>query len=63
MCKYVINHVTTIVFRVKKVFSMVGKQFDFLDICYKKVNIAIYEPRSEKTGLRGFRPGPTQTGL
>ena len=23
----------------------------------------IYEPRSEKTGLRGFRPGPTQTGL
>ena len=22
----------------------------------------IYEPRCEKTGLRGFRPGPTQTG-
>ena len=22
-----------------------------------------YEPRSEKTGLRGFRPGPTQTWL
>ena len=22
-----------------------------------------YELRSEKTGLRGFRPGPTQTGL
>ena len=22
-----------------------------------------YEPRSEKTGLRGFRPGPPQTGL
>ena len=21
------------------------------------------EPRSEKTGLRGFRPGPTQTRL
>ena len=21
------------------------------------------EPRYEKTGLRGFRPGPTQTGL
>ena len=21
------------------------------------------EPRSEKTGLGGFRPGPTQTGL
>ena len=23
----------------------------------------IYEPRGEKTGLRGIRPGPTQTGL
>ena len=23
----------------------------------------LYEPRSEKTGLRGFRPGLTQTGL
>ena len=22
-----------------------------------------FEPRHEKTGLRGFRPGPTQTGL
>ena len=22
-----------------------------------------YEPLCEKTGLRGFRPGPTQTGL
>ena len=22
-----------------------------------------YEPRCEKTGIRGFRPGPTQTGL
>ena len=22
-----------------------------------------YEPRSEKTGLGGFRPGPSQTGL
>ena len=21
------------------------------------------EPRCEKTGLRGFRPGPTKTGL
>ena len=23
----------------------------------------LFEPRSEKTGLRGFRPSPTQTGL
>ena len=25
--------------------------------------IILSEPRREKTGLRGFRPGPTQTGL
>ena len=24
---------------------------------------ALFEPRRQKTGLRGFRPGPTQTGL
>ena len=23
------------------------------------IAVSIYEPRSEKTGLRGFRPGPT----
>ena len=28
-----------------------------------KVFMEITEPRSEKTGLRGFRPGPTQTRL
>ena len=27
------------------------------------LKLRIYEPRCEKTGLRGFRPGPTQTGL
>ena len=27
------------------------------------VLLLFYEPRSEKTDLRGFRPGPTQTGL
>ena len=35
---------------------------------YKKAGTAgillrIFEPRSEKTGLRGFRPGLTQTGV
>ena len=25
--------------------------------------VPLNEPRREKTGLRGFRPGPTQTGL
>ena len=28
-------------------------------LCLRRV----YEPRSEKAGLRGFRPGPTQTRL
>ena len=28
-----------------------------------EVSPIYYEPRCEKTGLRGFRPGPTQTGL
>ena len=29
----------------------------------KKIVSKQYEPRCEKTGLRGFRPGLTQTGL
>ena len=28
-----------------------------------KFCISLNEPRREKTGLRGFRPGPSQTGL
>ena len=34
--------------------------------CTKDMNFAtviVYEPRSEKTGVRDFRPGPTQTRL
>ena len=27
------------------------------------IYLMIIEPRRQKTGLRGFRPGPTQTGL
>ena len=30
---------------------------------YRSNKSGIYEPRSEKTGLRGFRPGPTQSRL
>ena len=26
-------------------------------------NLTLFEPRRQKTGLRGFRPGPTQTEL
>ena len=42
------------------------------DLClYKKMDPRgqsvpaqeLFEPRCEKTGLRGFRPGPTQTRL
>ena len=28
-----------------------------------KLEQELYEPRCEKTSLRGFRPGPTLTGL
>ena len=28
-----------------------------------KCMVTVYEPRCEKTGLQGFRLGPTQTGL
>ena len=35
-----------------------------LAMCYQVHKMkTVYEPRSEKTGLQGFRPGPTQTGL
>ena len=38
--------------------------FDTLDIAFQHVSeFCINEPRCEKTGLRGFRPGPTQTRL
>ena len=35
---------------------------NFVITCIMTVS-DIYEPRCEKTGLRGFRTGPTQTGL
>ena len=35
---------------------------DLLFVPYAN-NEGTNEPRCEKTGLRGFRPGPTQTGL
>ena len=31
--------------------------------CVAETESVQTEPRREKTGLRGFRPGPTQTGL
>ena len=32
-------------------------------VCAVLPTMCLNEPRSAKTGLRGFRPGPTQTGL
>ena len=32
-------------------------------VCVVHCVDSTFEPRCEKTGLRGFRPGPTQTGL
>ena len=41
-----------------------GKVKYHIDIVFKMGNLVwINEPRSEKTGLWGFRPGPTQTRL
>ena len=35
----------------------------FIDTLKKNISSFSFEPCSEKTGLRGVRPGPTQTGL
>ena len=47
--------------------SSVRLNAKFTFYCYGSFDsqalVAYNEPRSEKTGLRGFRPGPTQTGL
>ena len=48
--------------------SVIGPtfQFDVPRLKFGAVSYGmslIYEPRREKTGLRGFRPSPTQTGL
>ena len=45
----------------KKVFSYVGTESQLLG--YKSVLWGVNEPPREKTGLRGFRPGLTQTDL
>ena len=34
-----------------------------MSIKHMEGTVSIFEPRREKTGLRDFRPGPTQTGL
>ena len=47
-------------------FSLALIASDLTRIPYSKLYSRahlVFEPRCEKTGLRGFRPGPTQTGL
>ena len=39
------------------------KGYSYNLIILKNTPYHIYEPRYEKTGLRGFRPGPTLNGL
>ena len=36
---------------------------NIVHMCLYSNRITLNEPRREKTGLRGFRPGLTQTGL
>ena len=45
-------------FGLLRVGQLVGFETQHLSIY-----ISLYEPRCEKTGLRGFQPGPTQTSL
>ena len=45
---------------VKRIRIFVNQIFEHLHVGRTRLKIhQIYEPRSEKTGLRGFRPGPT----
>ena len=39
------------------------KIYHVLVLTAKLFGTILFEPRCEKTGLWGFRPGPTQTGL
>ena len=39
------------------------KGYSYNLIMLKNTPYYIYEPRIEKTSIRGFRPGPTLTGL
>ena len=50
------------VFTVKLVAVQTFSNFTLKSIILKCLFI-LYEPRCEKTGLLGFRRGPTQTGL
>ena len=49
----------------RHVLELLGRGKDVV-ITWSSVDVTLrstFEPRREKTGLRGFRPGPTQTDL
>ena len=50
-------HLKIIIFTAVKYHSILRRRVFVMQVSL------VNEPRSEKTGLRGFRPGPTQTGL
>ena len=52
-------------FTVRALIPWAERQMKLLSdvVCMSLVHVILFEPRREKTGLRGFRPGPTQTGL
>ena len=45
-----------------EIFRLKKQNYRYDIICAVPLFVR-YEPRSEKTGIRGFRAGPTQTGL
>ena len=49
---------------LSKISTRIASKSRFDLLCFRSCTHSIMiEPRSEKTGLRGFRPGPTQPGL
>ena len=47
---------------ISSVNRRIPAETSFRKDCWGQIS-CLFEPRCEKTGLRDFRPGPTQTGL
>ena len=45
----------------KRISVLTGPTIHFVGFVMR--GLGIYDPRRKKTGLQGFQPGPTQTGL
>ena len=58
-------HLQVIIFTAVKIISILSKWL--IVNCYGLISLKnmlpVFEPRCKKTGLRGFRPSPTQTEL